>query len=75
VSADIDLYEDDRIGISATLGGWGVRLSVDQKCREPECPTAAGLMGDLLTREKLEALIAGLGRVKDHLDLLAEDAG
>jgi hypothetical protein len=73
MSIDIDLYEDDHIGISATLGHWGVRLSVDQKQRDPKYPNAVGLMGDILTQEKLENLIKGFQQVKEHLSLLSEE--
>jgi hypothetical protein len=73
MSSDLDLYEDNYIGISATLGHWGVRLSVDQKIRDPKYPNAMGVMGDLLTEEKLDFLRASLIKIKEHLALLKED--
>jgi hypothetical protein len=72
MSADIDLYEDNYIGISAIMGHWGVRLSVDQKQRDPRDPNADVLVGDLLTQEKLEDLLKGFQKVREHLNLLLE---
>jgi hypothetical protein len=72
VSSDIDLYEDEDFILSAICGGWGVRLHVTtMKSGKPVIPVESGTLGDLLSMEKLDGLIAGLEQVKGHLQLLS----
>ncbi len=69
MSTDIDIYEDDAIHISATCGGWGVRINI---ARVEIGPTGKRQLlnieygGDLLSLDRVNEMVESLRKIMPH---------